>query len=396
MTTDRHQQPVPDPDDGGREPPEDAESSPLRRRVVKLADAADARAGEDVPDAEPSVDEGERRRPKTVASAAVGEGQPATAARATVAPRPGDSRPIRRDDVYRHEVVGGREVRATIWRRIAIAIREALTSKGERTEQELNDRLTRPARVHQLNKIAVVSPKGGVGKTTTTWLVGDALARLGRLDVCAVDANPDYGTLGHLVPEARRAERSLSDLLDDFADPGRPLPSAPELSPYFSRTAAGLRVLQAPADDEVMAQMGPAEYERLLQLLSNQMEVVLLDCGTGLASPLAKWALETADQVLIVTTPDWVTANNVAAALRHVPAEKATLVLNQVRPRAAGSRSAITDHFARQAVQRRHQVPYDESLRTMLDSGTYELEDMNRTVRIPVKELAAQVGEGLL
>ena len=241
-----------------------------------------------------------------------------------------------------------------------------------------------------------MSPKGGVGKTTTTWLVADALARLGRLDVCAVDANPDYGTLGHLVPEARRAELSLSDLLDTYSDPAQPLPSAPQLAPFFSRTDAGMRVLQAPADDEVMARMGPVEYERLLQLLSNQMEVVLLDCGTGLASPLAKWALEVADQVLIVTTPDWVTANNVSTALRHVPAEKATLVLNQVRTGAAGSRGAITDHFARQAVQRRHQVPYDEGLRTMLDSGTYELDSMGRNVRIPIKRLAAQVGEELL
>jgi MinD-like ATPase involved in chromosome partitioning or flagellar assembly len=46
-----------------------------------------------------------------------------------------------------------------------------------------------------------VSPAGGVGKTTSAFLVGNLLASHSRLRVIAIDANPDFGTLGDLAPE---------------------------------------------------------------------------------------------------------------------------------------------------------------------------------------------------
>lgn len=307
-------------------------------------------------------------------------------------PSPGP-RPIARHDVYRHPVVGGREVPETPWRRVVGKVKELLTSEGEREETVLDERLRRPGRPSRMNVIAVVSPKGGVGKTTTTWLVGDALADLGRLSVCAIDINPDYGTLGLLVPDARRSERTLANLLLDYHE--REPPTAGELERYFSVLASGLRVLEAPADLHVMESMGAQQYQRLLELVERQIGTVILDCGTGLASPVARWAMGRADQVLIVTTPDWVTSTNVSAALRHLPAGGAILVLNQVRSGVAGDRQAIADHFATQAVEHRYAVPYDEQLRTMLDSGTYELAAPKRSTRLAIKRLAAQVGEEL-
>jgi len=44
--------------------------------------------------------------------------------------------------------------------------------------------------------IAVVSPKGGLGKTSTTALLGSLLARVRHERMVAVDTNPDYGSLG--------------------------------------------------------------------------------------------------------------------------------------------------------------------------------------------------------
>lgn len=318
---------------------------------------------------------------------------PARAAERVAAPSAA-ARPIRREEVYRHRVVGGRELRDTPWQRLRDWARELLVSKGEREERELDARLRRPAVPGRMNVIAVVSPKGGVGKTTSSLLVGDALAGLGNVGVCAVDANPDYGTLGALVPTARRSERTLADLLRDRD--GLEPPSAAQLQPYLSSLESGLRVLEAPSDAEQMASMGPDEYGRLLELLERQISVVVLDCGTGLASPLARWAMARAHQVLIVTTPDWVTSNNVSGALKDLPAEKASLVVNQVRGNVAGDRAAISDHFATQAVEERYQLPYDELLRTMLDSGTYDLAQAKRPVRLAIKRLAADVGEQLV
>ena len=343
-----------------------------------------------------------RRSPK--ATPDEGPAHPAALARENGAPAPpvhggpedrslSPPRPIQRHDVYRHRVVGGREVRDTVWRRLLARGQELLTSRAEREEAALDERLRRPPSVSRMNVIAVVSPKGGVGKTTTTWLVGDAMANLGRLAVCAIDANPDYGTLGSLVDDARRSDRTLADLLSDHE--GQDAPDAAALSRYLSAQPSGLRVLEAPSNIDVMARMGAGDYERLLELVRRQIATVILDCGTGLASPVARWAMSRADQVLIVTTPDWVTSNNVSGALRHVPADRATLVLNQVRSGVAGDRQAIADHFAAQAVEQRLSVPYDEQLRTMLDSSTYELSTPRRPTRLAIKRLAAQVQEGL-
>ena len=65
------------------------------------------------------------------------------------------------------------------------------------------------------NVVATLSPKGGCGKTTSTFLTGNVLASHLRLRVLAVDLNPDFGTLADLAPDRARAPLSLVDLLRD-------------------------------------------------------------------------------------------------------------------------------------------------------------------------------------
>src|SRR6202035_1240052 len=62
----------------------------------------------------------------------------------------------------------------------------------------LDRAITRP-QLARCATIAIVSPKGGVGKTTTTALLGTLVAHLRRDLVLAVDANPDYGSLGRVL-----------------------------------------------------------------------------------------------------------------------------------------------------------------------------------------------------
>jgi hypothetical protein len=64
------------------------------------------------------------------------------------------------------------------------------------------ERLIVGPRLRRCATIAVISPKGGVGKTTTTALLGSLLAFLRRDRVIAVETNPDWGSLGRrLVPD---------------------------------------------------------------------------------------------------------------------------------------------------------------------------------------------------
>jgi len=64
--------------------------------------------------------------------------------------------------------------------------------------------------------VAVISLKGGVGKTTTVSGLGATLASIRGDRVVAVDANPDAGTLGARL--RRESARTVRDLVDDLAE----------------------------------------------------------------------------------------------------------------------------------------------------------------------------------
>jgi MinD-like ATPase involved in chromosome partitioning or flagellar assembly len=61
--------------------------------------------------------------------------------------------------------------------------------------------------------------------------------------------------------------------------------------------------LASPRDADAMARLGPDAYGHLLALLATFYELVVLDLGTGVAGPLAQFAIDRADQVVLVTTP---------------------------------------------------------------------------------------------
>jgi putative peptide zinc metalloprotease protein len=241
------------------------------------------------------------------------------------------------------------------------------------------------------NLVVLISPKGGVGKTTSTFLVGNLLATHLKLRVIAVDANPDFGTLARLAPDERRSERSLADLLSDCDH----LRTAAELGPYVSRLPSGLHVLGAPDDADLTASLGPDRYGELVAFLSCFYEVVLLDLGTGVAGPLAHFAIERADQAVLVTTPEWITASVVLEALSHLEHERTTVVINKSLLR-TGDVRVIEERFRAEHLHRAVTIPQDEQLALMLDSGTYSLDALTRPSRLAVKRLGLAVAEQLV
>ncbi len=297
---------------------------------------------------------------------------------------------LKRREVHPSPLVDGRPARNGTSGRLSRQLQRLLVSKGEREEAELEHRIRTQPGVTRPNTVALISPKGGVGKTTSAFLVGNLLATHLKLRVIAVDANPDFGTLARLSPDERRSERSLADLLDD-ADR---LKTAAELNPYVSRQPSGLHLLGAPRDPELIANLGPDRYGELVAFLSCFYEVVLLDLGTGVAGPLASFAIDRADQVVLVTTPEWVTATVVFEALAHLQHDRTTVVLNKSLLRAADV-PVIAERFRAQHLHRSVAIPYDEQLATMLDSGTYTLDALGRPTRVAIKQLGLAVAEQL-
>jgi MinD-like ATPase involved in chromosome partitioning or flagellar assembly len=286
-------------------------------------------------------------------------------------------RPLTRADAYEHAVVDGRELSDNPLARLRRQFSAARTSAREREEAALDRELRSHPGVGRANTIAVVSPKGGVGKTTCAFVLGNLMCSHLGMRVVAVDANPDFGNLASLAPGTRSVERSLADLVEDLSG----LSTAAELRPYASQQPTGLHVIGAPERPEAMSGLTASRYGEALALLGQFYEAVLLDLGPGITGPIARLSIQRADQLLLVSTADPVTADKVLGSLPHIDHERTTLVLNQARGRGGGHRSVA--------------VPRDERLQTMLDTGTYSLEALRPDTRMAVKELGLAVAEQL-
>jgi len=294
-------------------------------------------------------------------------------------------------ELYREPVVDGRPVgkRMARWRR---RIERLLVSRGEREEAELERLLAQQPAVSRANVAAVISPKGGVGKTTSAFVVGSLLADRLRLRVVAVDANPDFGTLAALAPDNARCERSLADLLTDI----EAIQTAADLRRYVSALPSGLHLLGAPRDATVMAKLGPDAYGELLALLGTFYELVLLDLGTGVAGQLAQFAIGRADQLVLVTTPEWVTSTMVLDALRNLEHDRTTVVSNKFHARGPADLRELERRLRERRLRRNVAIPHDDQLAVMLDTATYQLDALERTSRMAIKRLGLAIAEQLV
>jgi MinD-like ATPase involved in chromosome partitioning or flagellar assembly len=140
-----------------------------------------------------------------------------------------------------------------------------------------------------------------------------------------------------------------------------------------------------------MATLGPDAYGELLALLATFYELVLLDLGIGVAGRLAQFAIARADQVVFVTTPEWVTSSAVLAALQHLEHERTTVACNKFHARGAADLRELERRLHRSVA-----IPHDDQLAAMLDSGTYQLDALERTSRMALKRLGLAVAEQLV
>jgi MinD-like ATPase involved in chromosome partitioning or flagellar assembly len=261
-------------------------------------------------------------------------------------------------------------------------------AKASWRESEYESRLDRAIAAPRLTRcstIAIVSPKGGVGKTTLTVLLGSLLARVRRDRIVAVDTNPDFGSLGRtLTPDHQVFVDDLGDLLE------QPDLSVTALDRHLGRAFEGLMVLPAPTDPSRMAQLNEESYRRVISRLQSMVGVLVLDCGTGLQEPAARAAQAAADQIVLISDAHPSTASLVAEAaeLLRTVGPPLTLVVNKM-PRKRDTRLDL-EGLERLVPDARGLVTIDEDLRsaTRVASGDYSWDDAPPQWRRAIRELA--------
>jgi len=270
--------------------------------------------------------------------------------------------------------------------------RERARASWRETEYESRlDRAIAAPRLTRCATIAVVSPKGGVGKTTITVLLGSLLARVRRDRIVAVDTNPDYGSLGRtLTPDHQVFVDDLGDVLE------QPDLSVTALDRHLGRAVEGLMVLPAPTDPTRMAQLNEDSYARVISRLQAMVGVLVLDCGTGLQEPAARAAQAAADQIVLISDAHPATASLVAeaAGLLRTVGPPITLVVNKM-PRKRDARLDL-DGLENLVPDAAGLVTLDEDLRaaTRVATGDYTWDDAPPQWRRAIRELAVSLEAG--
>ena len=159
--------------------------------------------------------------------------------------------------------------------------------------------------------ICVYSPKGGVGKTSISVNMAARLSYTTKAQVCIVDLDIGFGNVGTRLGLYNPTVREL--LNEHHLD-----------SESLSRNLvydrrSGLFALLAPLRPETGAnrrKFSPATYSKILELLTQRFDIVILDCPVELRDPLVSgFALTSSDKVVMVVNNEHATLLDARRAL---------------------------------------------------------------------------------
>ncbi|MEW1872459.1 SCO5717 family growth-regulating ATPase [Streptomyces caelestis] len=287
-------------------------------------------------------------------------------------------------------LLNSRKQKAKSSRPAAGGSRFKLGGKKEEAERQRKLELIRTP-VLSCYRIAVISLKGGVGKTTTTTALGATLATERQDKILAIDANPDAGTLG------RRVRRETGATIRDLVQAIPYLNSYMDIRRFTSQAPSGLEIIANDVDPAVSTTFNDEDYRRAIDVLGRQYPVILTDSGTGLLYSAMRGVLDLADQLIIISTPsvdgassasttlDWLSAHGYADLV-----SRSLTVISGVRE--TGKMIKVDDIVAHFQTRCRGVivVPFDEHLAA---GAEVDLDMMRPKVREAYFNLAALVAE---
>ncbi len=265
-------------------------------------------------------------------------------------------------------------------------------SKLVRERKQLTARIAAPL-PGGVRFVAVLSRKGGVGKTTVTTLLGMAMAEARDDRVVAVDANPDRGTL------ADRITQSTNKSVRDLAKLQGNVNGYQDISSIVARDITRLDVIASNSDPAFAEAFSGEDYLTVADVAGHFYSMVLTDTGTGIVHSAMTQTLAKAHQVVIVAglsvdearlaseTLTWLAANG-----HEELAQDAIVVLNQAIPgRTAVRQSELERHFASRV---RHviKMPYDLHIAA---GGPITFSSLDPETRLSARNLAALVVESM-
>ena len=173
--------------------------------------------------------------------------------------------------------------------------------------------------------VLIASGKGGVGKSTLTAALGQALARSGS-PVVIVDADLGLRSQDALLGLENQVVYDLIDAVSGDCLPDQALLSVPDLP--------SLRLLPA-AQFARAKNLDPKKLRLMLANLKMAHDFVLIDCPAGIEHGLRNVLNAGADESILVVTPDDIAirdAERVAGIMEAKKLPRPRLVVNRMHP----------------------------------------------------------------
>ncbi|MFC5728387.1 MULTISPECIES: AAA family ATPase [Nocardioides] len=184
---------------------------------------------------------------------------------------------------------------------------KGLTNAVERAQQ-LFQALRGPEGARQQGRVVTVfSPKGGVGKTTSSVNLALALTDRGARRVCLVDLDLGFGDVAitmqlfptHSIEQAVGSEDSVDlEMLEGL----------------MTRHQDSITVLAAPSHPDVRERVTPLLISRILRALREGFDYIVVDTAPSFDDATLT-ALDETDECVVVATLDVPTLKNVKVAL---------------------------------------------------------------------------------
>ncbi|WP_280262063.1 AAA family ATPase [Nocardia abscessus] len=260
-------------------------------------------------------------------------------------------------------------------------------------EQRAEDRKTRIRRqLTTTYQIAVISVKGGVGRTTTAATLGSTFASLRPDRVVAIDANPDFGDLS-----TRTCRHPYGLTLRDLAQ-SQNLDAFSAVQSFTSINSADLAVIASPWSTEATEALSGREYSTAVEILRKHFNLLVVDCGTGVLDSATATVLQTSDAVVVVTpatvggvtgavaTLNWLSTHG----MQHLIAKSIVGIVHHQPLKPTVEVDAIEKLF--ETAQRPTCVlPYDAHL---AEGGEIDLRLLEKETVLAFEELAAWLADG--
>lgn len=268
-------------------------------------------------------------------------------------------------------------------------------SAKDQDEAELERRIARP--LSGSFNTAVLSLKGGIGKTSTTVGVGMILAEYRGDHPCAIDANPDSGdlaerALGEMLYQKVKP-RTVTDIVRDIEE----IKSLTTLTDYMHH-ANRLHLVAGEQDPALSDALTADEYAKIHHLVSQYYSITLTDCGTGVSHPAMAGVLPNATNLVIASgyavsgakrarnTLHWLAEHG----YEHLARNAIVVVTDKDQVSNRVDKRAIEEHLAGYC-RRLITVPHD---RGVADGDRISLEKISANTRRSYKEIAAAIVDG--